>query len=133
LSGRLALTTDWVRSQPDLQDKPVGYFGAGTGAAAALAAETLTRHPIAAIVSRGGRPDLAGDALPKVRAPTLLVVGGLDFGVIELNEEAFAKLNCEKQLAIVPGAGHLFEEPGTLDEVVGLAGNWFASRLRGKA
>ena len=93
-------------------------------------AETLTRHRIAAIVSRGGRPDLAGAALPRVRAPTLLIVGGDDSGVIELNKEALAHLTCEKHLAIVPGAGHLFEEPGTLDQVVSLARDWFVPRLR---
>jgi putative phosphoribosyl transferase len=109
---------------------PIGYFGASTGAGAALVAETLTRHRIAAIVSRGGRPDMAGIALPQVRAATLLIVGGDDHGVIKLNEEALAQLACEKQLAIVPGAGHLFEEPGTLDQVVSLARDWFVPRLR---
>jgi len=129
LAERLALATDWVRSQ-ELRTVPIGFFGASTGAAAALVAETLTRHPIAAIVSRGGRPDLAGVALPRVRAPTLLIVGGDDHGVIELNEEALAQLTCEKDLAIVPGAGHLFEEPGKLDRVVTLARDWFVPRLR---
>ena len=128
LAERLALATDWVRSG-ELQDVPIGYFGASTGAGAALAAETLTDHRIAAIVSRGGRPDLAGAALPRVRAPTLLIVGGDDSRVIELNEEALAQLTCEKHLAIVPGAGHLFEEPGTLDQVVSLARDWFVPRL----
>ena len=129
LAERLALATEWVCSQL-LRDVPVGYFGASTGAAAALVAETLTRHRVAAIVSRGGRPDLAGTALPRVRAPTLLIVGGRDREVIELNREAFARLTCERELTIVPGAGHLFEEPGTLDEVVDLAGAWFDARLR---
>ena len=129
LAERLALATDWVCSQ-ELREVPVGYFGASTGAAAALVAETLTRHRIAAVVSRGGRPDLAGVALPRVRAPTLLIVGGDDHGVIELNEEALTHLTCEKHLAIVPGAGHLFEEPGTLDQVVSLARDWFVPRLR---
>jgi putative phosphoribosyl transferase len=128
LAERLALATDWVCSQ-ELRDVPVGYFGASTGAAAALVAETLTRHRIAAVVSRGGRPDLAGVALPRVRAPTLLIVGGDDHGVIELNEEALTHLTCEKHLAAVPGAGHLFEEPGTLDQVVTLARDWFVPRL----
>ncbi|WP_205772445.1 dienelactone hydrolase family protein [Microvirga calopogonii] len=128
LAERLALATDWVCSQ-ELPDVPIGYFGASTGAAAALVAETLTRHRIAAIVSRGGRPDLAGAALPRVRAPTLLIVGGDDHGVIELNEEALTHLTGEKHLAIVPGAGHLFEEPGTLDQVVTLAREWFVPRL----
>jgi len=129
LAERLALATDWVRSQA-LRDAPIGYFGASTGAAAALVADTITQHAIAAIVSRGGRPDLAGVALPQVRAPTLLIVGGDDAGVIELNEQAFADLTCEKQLEIVPGASHLFEESGTLDRVVELARAWFESRLR---
>jgi len=129
LAERLALATDWVRSQ-ELRDVPIGYFGASTGAAAALVAETLTHHRVAAIVSRGGRPDLAGAALPRVRAPTLLIIGGNDSGVIELNEEALARLTCDKHLAIVPGAGHLFEEPGTLDQVVSLARDWFVPRLR---
>jgi dienelactone hydrolase len=128
LAKRLASATDWVCSQ-ELPDVPVGYFGASTGAGAALVAETLTRHRIAAVVSRGGRPDLAGVALPRVRAPTLLIVGGDDHGVIELNEEALTHLTCEKHLAIVPGAGHLFEEPGTLDQVVTLAREWFVPRL----
>jgi len=128
LAERLALATDWVRSQ-ELRDVPIGYFGASTGAAAALVAETLTRHRIAAIVSRGGRPDLAGAALSRVRASTLLIVGGDDREVIELNEEALAQLTCEKHVVIVPGAGHLFEEPGTLDQVVVLARDWFVPRL----
>ena len=128
LAERLALATDWVCSQ-ELRDVPIGYFGASTGAAAALVAETLTRHRIAAVVSRGGRPDLAGVALPRVRAPTLLIVGGDDHGVIELNEEALTHLTCEKHMAVVPGAGHLFEEPGTLDQVVTLARDWFVPRL----
>jgi putative phosphoribosyl transferase len=129
LARRLALATDWVRSG-ELRDVPIGYFGASTGAGAALVAETLARHRIAAIVSRGGRPDLAGTALPRVQAPTLLIVGGRDREVIALNREALARLTCEKELTIVPGAGHLFEEPGTLDEVVALAGAWFGGRLR---
>jgi putative phosphoribosyl transferase len=129
LAERLALATDWVRSRTDLRSLPIGYFGASTGAAAALVADTITHHSIAAIVSRGGRPDLAGVALRAVRAPTLLIVGGADHGVIELNEQAFAQLTCEKRLEIVPGASHLFEEPGTLDEVVALARDWFVRRL----
>ena len=129
LARHLALATDWVRSG-ELRNVSIGYFGASTGAAAALVAETLTRHRIAAIVSRGGRPDLAGTALPRVQAPTLLIVGGRDREVIELNTEALARLTCEKGLTIVSGAGHLFEEPGALDEVVALAGAWFEPRLR---
>jgi pimeloyl-ACP methyl ester carboxylesterase len=130
LAERLALATDWVHSRSDPDRVPIGYFGASTGAAAALVAETLTAHPVSAVVSRGGRPDLAGAALARVRAPTLLIVGGQDFGVIELNERAYRELACEKRLEIVPGAGHLFEEPGTLDRVVALARDWFAPRLR---
>ena len=130
LAERLALTTDWVRSQTTFRDVPIGCFGASTGAAAALVADTVTHHRIGAIVSRGGRPDLAGVALPQVHASTLLIVGGDDSGVIELNQAAFAKLTCEKDLKIIPGAGHLFEEPGTLEQVVALARDWFASRLR---
>ena len=133
LAERLALATDWVRLRTDLRSLPIGYFGASTGAAAALVADTITHHSIAAIVSRGGRPDLAGVALRAVRAPTLLIVGGADHGVIELNEQAFAQLTCEKRLEIVPGASHLFEEPGTLDEVVALARDWFARRLSTEA
>jgi putative phosphoribosyl transferase len=129
LAERLALATDWIRAQ-EMRDVPIGDFGASTGVGAALAAETLTRHRIAAIVSRGGRPDLAGIALPQVRAATLLIVGGEDHGVIVLNEEALVPLACEKHLEIVPGAGHLFEEPATLDQVVSLARDWFVPRLR---
>ncbi|MBZ6074699.1 dienelactone hydrolase family protein [Microvirga puerhi] len=130
LAQRLALATDWVRmdGMPDVT--PIGYFGASTGAAAALVAETITPHPVAAIVSRGGRPDLAGSALAKVHASTLLIVGGDDPIVIDLNRRAFNELGCEKSLEIVPGAGHLFEEPGTLERVVALALNWFPFRLR---
>jgi putative phosphoribosyl transferase len=129
LAERLVLATEWVRSQT-LRDVAIGYFGASTGAAAALVAETIARPRISAVVSRGGRPDLAGIALPEVRAPTLLIVGGQDTGVMELNELALARLTCEKELKIVPGASHLFEEPGTLDQAVALAREWFVSRLR---
>lgn len=129
LADRLALASDWLRAQEGLGTTPLGYFGASTGAGAALLAETRTRQPVAAVVSRGGRPDLAGDALADVRAPTLLIVGDEDRGVIELNQAAFARLACEKRLEIVPRAGHLFEEPGTLDEVVRLARAWFLTHL----
>jgi putative phosphoribosyl transferase len=129
LAERLVLATEWVRSQT-LRDVAIGYFGASTGAAAALVAETIARPRISAVVSRGGRPDLAGIALPEVRAPTLLIVGGQDTGVMELNEQALARLTCEKELKIVPGASHLFEELGTLDQAVALAREWFVSRLR---
>jgi len=133
LAQRLALAANWVRTEPSLRGRRIGYFGASTGAAAALVAETLSPYPVAAIVSRGGRPDLAGAALIRVRAPTLLIVGGDDGPVIDLNRRAFEALVCERELTIIPGAGHLFEEPGTLDEVVRLARDWFAPRLRGSA
>lgn len=131
LAERLVAATDWARRE-ELRDVPIGYFGASTGAAAALVAETITRHRIAAIVSRGGRPDLAGIALSHVRAPTLLIVGGDDTEVIDLNRQALAELACEKELKIVPGAGHLFEEPGTLDQVVALASEFFGRFMRQK-
>ena len=128
LARRLGAAADWVRRQDATGHLRIGYFGASTGAAAALIA--AARDPaIAAIVSRGGRPDLAGAALPGVRAPTLLIVGGDDGPVIAMNEEAYAQLRCEKRLAIVPHATHLFEEPGTLDEVVRLATGWFSRYL----
>lgn len=126
LSRRLVAAIDWAANAPALRQLPIALFGASTGAAAALAAaaapEGLGR--VKAIVSRGGRPDLAGPALGAVRAPTLLIVGSSDGVVIDLNEEAFTQLGCEKELAIVPGAGHLFEEPGTLDRVVVYAIKW---------
>ncbi len=128
LARRLAAATRGVREHPEARRLPIGYFGASTGAAAALIA-AADDPDIAAIVSRGGRPDLAGDALDRVRAPTLLIVGGEDYDVIRLNQQAFARLRCEKDLQIVAGATHLFEEPGTLDEVVRLAGDWFLLRL----
>lgn len=115
----------WVKQNPDTAALKVGYFGASTGAAAALRAAAADPS-IAAVVSRGGRPDLAPPAvLAKVRAPTLFLVGGQDYGVIELNEQAFADLTCEKELVIVPGATHLFEEPGTLEQVAAQAAKWF--------
>jgi putative phosphoribosyl transferase len=129
LARRLVLATEWLSLQAQLSEVPVGYFGASTGAAAALLAASRTPRPIAATVSRGGRPDLAGEALPTVRAPTLLIVGGEDTGVIDLNEDAYRKLTCEKRLEIVPGAGHLFEEPGALEVVVALARDWFIRHL----
>jgi putative phosphoribosyl transferase len=130
LAGRLTGVSDWIALQPELRDLHLGYFGASTGAAAALVAAAERPDRVRAVVSRGGRPDLAGDALPRVRAPTLLVVGGRDPDVLELNRQALARLgSVEKQLTIVPGAGHLFEEPGKLAEVALLAGNWFAQHL----
>jgi putative phosphoribosyl transferase len=125
LAQRLLVATAWVREHAEPRDLPVGYFGASTGAAAALVAEAAHVGPIAAIVSRGGRPDLAGRALSAVEAPTLLIVGGDDVEVLALNRAALAKLRCEKQLVIVPGATHLFEESGTLEAVVEHARGWF--------
>ncbi|HLJ48520.1 MAG TPA: dienelactone hydrolase family protein [Bryobacteraceae bacterium] len=130
LAHRLILTTEWLAGQPPVRDLKVGYFGASTGAAAALVAAAERPESIGAVVSRGGRPDLAGYALPHVAAPTLLIVGGDDVPVIGLNRQAFEKLRVEKRLTIVPGATHLFEEPGTLEEVARLAGEWFEWRLR---
>ncbi|MCU0805656.1 MAG: dienelactone hydrolase family protein [Burkholderiales bacterium] len=130
LAERLADAVRWLRQEPAVGLLPVGLFGASTGAAAALQVAASQPHEIGAVVSRGGRPDLAGaQALAKVRAPTLLIVGGADYGVIELNEAAYARLTCEKQLVIVPRATHLFEEPGALEEVARLAAAWFARSL----
>jgi putative phosphoribosyl transferase len=128
LAQRLVGATDWLTEQPDTRHLRIGYFGASTGAAAALVAAERP-DVVGAVVSRGGRPDLAGPALPFVRAPTLLIVGGNDFPVIEMNRAAFEQLRCEKQLVIVPGATHLFEEPGALDEVARLAREWFERHL----
>jgi putative phosphoribosyl transferase len=129
LTERLVDATDWLTQSRDTRDFPIGYFGASTGAAAALAAAALRPDTVGAIVSRGGRPDLAGAALPRVRAPTLLIVGEEDAQVLELNRTALAQLRCQKQLAIVLGATHLFEEPGALDEVAQLARDWFRRHL----
>jgi putative phosphoribosyl transferase len=129
LAGRLVGVTDWLTQYPDTRELRIGYFGASTGAAAALVAAAQHPDAVGAIVSRGGRPDLAGPALARVRAPTLLIVGGNDFEVVELNRRAFALLRCEKQLEIVPGATHLFEEPGALEEVARLAREWFKRYL----
>lgn len=130
LASRLVSATRWARAQPQLAHLPVGYFGASTGAAAALVAAAQFPGVIAAVVSRGGRPDLAGDALEDVRCPTLLIVGGADFGVIELNERARDQLACVKKLILVPGAGHLFEEPGTMGLVLEHAITWFSRYLK---
>jgi dienelactone hydrolase len=129
LARRLVDATRWSSSEPDTQHLRAGYFGASTGAAAALVAAAELGPAVSAVVSRGGRPDLAGPALPRVQAPTLLIVGGRDYPVIEMNEAAYAQLRCEKQLVIVPGATHLFEEPGTLEEVARLASGWFERYL----
>jgi len=125
LTRRLLAATAWVRQNPSTGTLRIGYFGASTGAAAALQAAAQTGDAVSAVVSRGGRPDLAGTALGKVSAPTLLIVGGEDSGVIELNESAYAKLKCDKLLTIVPGATHLFEEPGTLEHAAKAAAAWF--------
>lgn len=125
LTQRLLDVTAWVQQQTALAALPLGYFGASTGAAAALAAAALPETVVAAVVSRGGRPDLALDSLPRVAAPTLLIVGGADDEVIRLNQQAYAALRSPKDLAIVAGATHLFEEPGALEEVAILAGEWF--------
>ena len=130
LAGRLVEAIDWVDRQTDVAGLPVGLFGASTGAAAALVAAARLGDRVGAIVSRGGRPDLAAEALERVTAPTLLIVGGADHGVIELNEQALARLSAPKALEIVPGATHLFSEPGALDAVVDLAAGWFAEHLR---
>ena len=129
LAERLVGVTDWVSQQPNIQQLKIGYFGASTGAAAALVAATERPDVVAAIVSRGGRPDLAGPVLARVQAPTLLIVGGRDVPVIQMNQEALAQLCVEKQLNIVPGATHLFEEPGTLEQVARLASQWFMHHL----
>lgn len=128
LANRLSQTTAWVMRQAALAPLPLGYFGASTGAAAALAA-SVDWPQVSAIVSRGGRPDLAGPVLGRVRAATLLVVGGNDYAVIGMNRDALADLRCEAQLSIVPGATHLFEEPGALEAVATLAADWFATHL----
>lgn len=133
LAGRLRRAVDWAAAYPETAGLRPCYFGASTGGGAALRAAADDPR-IAAVVSRGGRPDLAGgDALGRVRAPTLLLVGGLDGIVIELNAEARDAMKCERQLVIVPGASHLFEEPGTLDQVVTLARDWFIAHLRDSA
>jgi putative phosphoribosyl transferase len=125
LAERLVHATRWANEQPAARDLHVGYFGSSTGGGAALVAAAELPEKIAAVVSRGGRPDLAGNALPKVEAPTLLIVGGEDHVVIELNQRARAEMRCQVKLAIVPGATHLFEEPGALEQVARLASDWF--------
>jgi putative phosphoribosyl transferase len=129
LAERLAAATGWVRQRPETGGRRIGYFGASTGAAAALRAAAEPGAGIAAVVSRGGRPDLARPRLAAVTAPTLLIVGGQDEVVLDLNRRAQAELRCENDLAVVPGATHLFEEPGTLDAAAGLARDWFISHL----
>jgi putative phosphoribosyl transferase len=129
LAERLQSSADWLRQERDTGALPLGYFGASTGAGAALVAAARQPAGVRAVVSRGGRPDLAREYLPKVQAPTLLIVGGNDDVVIELNEQALRQLRCQKELIIVPGATHLFEEPGTLEEAARLAKDWFVRHL----
>jgi putative phosphoribosyl transferase len=132
LVARLRAVTRWLLEESSIPNVPLGYFGASTGAAAALGAAAMTGSPVGAIVSRGGRPDLAGDALREVTAPTLLIVGGLDTVVIGLNEDALRRLGShEKRLEVVPGATHLFEEPGTMAQVASLSERWFDRYLTG--
>ncbi len=135
LARRLVAATQWALDEGTTRDISVGYFGSSTGAAAALVAAAELPENTNVVVSRGGRPDLAGVALERVRASTLLIVGGKDTAVISLNEEAFGQLQCEKALRIVPGATHLFEEPGTLETVARMASEWFADHFQpmGKA
>jgi pimeloyl-ACP methyl ester carboxylesterase len=129
LGRRVARVVQWAGEREELTELPVGLFGSSTGAAAALVAAAALPGNVRVVVSRGGRPDLAGRALPKVECATLLVVGGLDEEVIGLNEEARARMRCPVELVIVPGATHLFEEPGTLEEVARLAAGWFGTHL----
>ena len=132
LTRRMQDATQWVQQQADLRGVPVGYFGASTGSAAALIAAARLGTRISAIVSRGGRPDLAGPAaLAEVKAPTLLIVGGADRAVVGLNEAAYGRLRCARELVVVPGATHLFEEPGALDRVSQAASQWFSRHFAG--
>lgn len=129
LASRLVAVTDWLLQQPKTNHLAIGYFGASTGGGAALQAAAKRQSTVKAVVSRGGRPDLAGTALSQVKAATLLIVGGHDEPVIEMNQNAMKEMHCIKKLEIVPGATHLFEEPGTLDEVAKLAKDWFIQYL----
>jgi putative phosphoribosyl transferase len=129
LARRLEWAVGWLRGEPPADQLPIAFFGASTGAAAALVAAAHLGSDVATVVSRGGRPDLAGDALEAVTAPTLLIVGGADLQVLELNRQAQVQLRCETRLEIVPGATHLFEEPGALERVAELAAGWFADHV----
>ena len=129
LAERLVHATKWTRQQKETRDLNIGYFGSSTGAAAALVGAAELQQNVGAVVSRGGRPDLAGAALPRVKAPTLLIVGGNDDIVIELNEMARDQMRCEVKLEIIPGATHLFEEPGALEQVAKLASDWFVKHI----
>jgi putative phosphoribosyl transferase len=134
LTRRLIAATEWVKHETATRQLPIGYFGASTGAAAALQAAAEVGSEIGAVVSRGGRPDLAGPlALPRVQAPTLLLVGGFDDVVIDLNRHAFAQMTCHKEMVIIPGATHLFEEAGTLEQVAEKAAAWFQHHLKASA
>jgi putative phosphoribosyl transferase len=130
LAGRLVAIVDWLRQRDETASLPIGLFGASTGGGAALMAAAERPGPVAAVVSRGGRPDLAGPALGRVMTPTLLIVGGRDEPVIQMNRDAMARMRGEAKLVVVPGATHLFEEPGTLDQVAELAAGWFAHHLQ---
>ena len=130
LGRRVVLATDWAQNRQDLRQLPIGYFGASTGAAAALIGAAARPRVVRAVVSRGGRPDLAEDALPQVQAPTLLIVGGADEPVIEMNRHAMRRMTAHVELEIIPGATHLFEEPGTLEQVMELAAAWFRRHLK---
>jgi dienelactone hydrolase len=130
LTCRLLAATDWLQTEQQVKHLPIAYFGASTGAAAALQAAAVLGNKIKAVVSRGGRPDLAGaDDLSMVTSPTLLLIGGLDDVVIELNQEAYSHMHCTKHISVIPGATHLFEEPGTLETVASLASDWFKQYL----
>ena len=129
LAERLVHATKWAKQYEDTRDLRIGYFGSSTGGAAALVAAVDVPQDVGAVVSRGGRPDLAGEALPKVQAPTLLIVGGNDGIVIELNEQARDRMRCDVKLEIIPGATHLFQEPGALEKVAQLASSWFSLHL----
>ena len=131
LADRLGVATEWLAQEPTTRELRLGYFGSSTGGGAALVAAADRPEAVGAVVSRGGRPDLAGPALARVKAPTLLIVGGNDVPVIAMNREALAQLSAEKQLEIIPGATHLFEEPGTLEEVARMARDWFIRHLGG--
>jgi putative phosphoribosyl transferase len=132
LAERLVHATKWAKQQPQTRNLRIGYFGSSTGGAAALVAAVDVPQDVGAVVSRGGRPDLAGEALPAVQAPTLLIVGGDDDIVIELNEQARDRMRCEVKLEIIPGATHLFEESGALEKVAKLASDWFVNHIGGK-
>ena len=130
LARRLVAAAKWLETRRETRDLKIGFFGASTGGAAALVAAAELGGAVGAVVSRGGRPDLAGAALPRVRSPVLLIIGGLDSEVIKLNQQAYELLRCEKEMKVVPGATHLFEEPGTLETVADLAAEWFRDHLK---